>query len=49
MIIADGFCPHFEVSVGSMRTIANLILLKIKDFGIILGMDWLQNKGAMVD
>ena len=38
-----------DVLIGSMRLGANLIVLDMVDFDVILGMDWLSTHRALVD
>ena len=38
-----------EVPVGSVVLKANLILLEMSNFDVILGMDWLSNHRASMD
>ena len=37
------------LEIGQARTPANLVLLRIDDFDVILGMDWLARYRAILD
>ena len=41
--------PSCIVSVNGVDTLADLMLLEMVDFDVILGMDWLSSCHAMVD
>ena len=41
--------PSCIVSINGVDTLANLLLLEMMDFDVILGMDWLSSCHATVD
>ena len=41
--------PSCIISINRVDTIANLLLLEMMDFDVILGMDWLSSCRATVD
>ena len=48
-LLATHKCENNEVKLGGKILRAELILLPLKDFELILGMDWLSEHGAQVD
>jgi hypothetical protein len=48
-LLADKLCRGCEVLVGKKRMEGDLVVLSMKDFDVILGMDWLSRYHASVD
>ncbi|XP_070045028.1 uncharacterized protein [Nicotiana tomentosiformis] len=48
-IIIDHVYHSCVITIGSLETIVNLILLDMVDFDVILGMDWLSPYHAIMD
>ena len=42
-------CPYVTVSVGDQEMMTDLLVLDMRDFDVILGMDWLASYHATVD
>ena len=42
-------CKSCEITIGGERLGANLIILPMNLFDVVLGMDWLSRHGAIVD
>ena len=47
--IAESVYQNSKVIIGGHKFLADLILLDIHDFDVILGMDWLSRHHAIVD
>ena len=45
----DVFLPGCPILIESKELLAELVLLDVMDFDVILGMDWLSQHYAMVD
>ena len=45
----DIFLPECPVLVGSRKLLANLFLLDVLEFDVILGMDWLSQHYTVVN
>ena len=48
-IVCSAYCPSCTVKIGDVTFPANLILLDMHDFDVILGMDWLSRHHATMD
>ena len=46
---SDVFLPNCPVSIEGRELLADLVLLDVIDFDVILGMDWLSQHFAIVD
>ena len=42
-------CPDVTMSVGDQEMMTDLLVLDMRDFDVILGMDWLASYHATVD
>jgi hypothetical protein len=49
MVVASKYVPDCSIQVGSKELKADLIVMTIEDYDLILGMDWLSKHGARVD
>jgi hypothetical protein len=47
--VANKYVPDYEIRVGREVFKANLIMMPIEDYDLILGMYWLSKHGARVD
>ncbi|XP_074339169.1 uncharacterized protein LOC141714008 [Apium graveolens] len=43
------FCPECEIDISGHKFPVDLILFKLGEFNIILGMDWLRKNSAQID
>ena len=48
-MVAEFICKYCVIKIGRNELLANLILLEIQEFDVILGMDWLATYHANVD
>ena len=48
-VVCRTFYPRCPVQLGEVSLLANLILLDMHDFDVILGMDWLETYHATMD
>ena len=48
-IIVDRVYRSYVVTIGSLETSVDLLLLDMVDFDVILGMDWLSPYHAILD
>ncbi|KAI4312636.1 hypothetical protein MLD38_037438 [Melastoma candidum] len=48
-ISMNSVCGNCEVTVNLLQSWVDLIVFQIKDYDVILGMDWLMKCHAMVD
>ena len=46
---SDVFLPNYPVLIEGRELLADLVLLDVMDFDVILGMDWLSQHFATVD
>ncbi|XP_075663221.1 uncharacterized protein LOC142632761 [Castanea sativa] len=49
VVVADSVCKACVVKIADRELLADLTLLEMRDFDIILGMDWLAAHYAIVD
>ncbi|KAL8155372.1 hypothetical protein AgCh_000671 [Apium graveolens] len=42
-------CPRCDIEIGGHHFYANLIPFKLREFDVILGMDWLSENNAQID
>ena len=49
VVVADRVCRSCDLLVSSLRAGADVIVLAMSDFDVILGMDWLRSQRARVD
>ena len=48
-IPVNQFCPKCEIDISGYKFSADLILFKLGEFDIILGMDWLGENSAQIN
>ena len=48
-MVAEFICKSCVIKIGGNELLADLILLEIQEFDVILGMDWLAAYHANVD
>ena len=49
VVVTDSVCKSCVVKIADRELLADLTLLEMRDFDIILGMDWLATHYAIVD
>ena len=47
--ISKAICKRFPIIIGYLTMPADLVVMEINDFDIILGMDWLSEHYAFID
>ena len=48
-VVCRTYYPNYSVLLGEVNLPADLIILDIHDFDVILGMDWLEKHHATMD
>ncbi|XP_077223035.1 uncharacterized protein LOC143856655 [Tasmannia lanceolata] len=49
VVVTDLVCKGCKIKIGDRELLGDLVLLKMNDFKVILGMDWLASYHASVD
>ena len=48
-VVCENYYPKCSVQIGELQMLANMIVLAMQDFNVILGMDWLAIYRACVN